>query len=76
MTTQQSADSCVVFLENVIAERGSTRGATNANTFMGEESTTDKQTPALTSPTNVFWCWFTPLLQLVFLKALTYVHLG
>jgi len=58
---RQSADSCFLFLvtstqcwtRNMVVKRGSQRHIT----FIGVNSTTDKQTTALSTPMNVFWRW-------------------
>jgi len=53
---RQSPDSCFVFsemlLRNVALHTGQTK---RQNMLTGEDGTTDKQTPALTSPMNVYW---------------------
>jgi len=47
---------------NKSAKRGSTQGKPTPKFVRGGKiSTTDKQTPAFTSPLNVFWRWFAPL---------------
>ena len=43
--------SCFSKRETMVLHRANQR----QNTFVGEDSTTDKQTPALPSPVNVFW---------------------
>ena len=55
----QSADSCFLVSRHVNSaldsKHGCKGGFTTPNHVMGVESTTDKQTTALSTPMNVFW---------------------